>query len=135
MNDSRTVICTIVAKNYLAQARILMRSIESFHPAVYRVVLVVDPIDGYFNRLSEPFDVIIGQELSIPKWRHFTLKYNLLELCTAVKPYLLNYLFEKYDAHKIIYFDPDIIVYHSLDKVLRLLETFTAILTPHLVHP
>jgi hypothetical protein len=63
------------------------------------------------------------------------MKYNVLELCTAVKPYLLKYLFEKYDAEKILYLDPDIVVYHTLDTVLELLERCTAILTPHIVEP
>src|SRR5712692_253447 len=135
MPISKSIICTIIARNYLAQARTLMRSIQTFHPDVHKVVLVVDPIEQYFDPRQESFEVIMGQELRIPNWPHFAMKYNVLELCTAVKPYLLKYLFEKYDAEKILYLDPDIVVYHPLDTLLELLERCTAILTPHIVEP
>lgn len=132
----QTVICTIVAKNYLAAARTLMHSIQEFHDNLHLVVLLVDTIDGHFDPNDEPFDVILGTELeNIPRFEHFCVKYDILELSTAVKPFLLEKLFNKYNADSIIYFDPDIVVYSRLDELLQLLEQYTAILTPHILQP
>jgi glycosyltransferase involved in cell wall biosynthesis len=131
---SQTIVCTIISKNYLAYARTLMASVQSHHGDDIRcVVLLVDEIDGCFETDAEMFDVCLARDLDIPQWQHFSMKYNILELNTAVKPYFLQHLFEHYAADQIIYFDPDIQIFHPLTDMMRLLRTNTVVLTPHLL--
>ncbi len=130
-----TVICTIISKNYLAAARTLMRSIHRFHPEIHLVTLLVDEIEGCFNPQDEVFATYLASDLDIPNWRHFSMKYDIMELNTAVKPYLLDMLFERHNAQKVIYFDPDIVVYHDLNPLLELLDQHMAVLTPHILDP
>jgi glycosyltransferase involved in cell wall biosynthesis len=129
------VICTIISKNYLAFARTLMESIRSHHHNIHLVVLLVDTIDGYYDPQQEIFETLLAEELNIPLWQHFAMKYSILELNTAVKPYLLEVLFNRYQAEKVIYFDPDIVVYHPLDDLLAILDAHNLVLTPHVTKP
>jgi hypothetical protein len=126
---------TIVAKNYLPFARVLMESLREWAPALRRFVVLVDKPDGYFDPDAEDFTVLLSDELDIPNSRWFHFKYTILELCTAVKPYAVQRLMERYGADRVLYFDPDIRVYGDLDSVLSALNEHTVVLTPHLTAP
>lgn len=112
-----------------------MQSVRLLHEDLTLIVGLVDKVDGYFNPDDEPFRVILAEDLGIPCWDHFAMKYDIMELNTAIKPYLMEYIFEETGADKVIYFDPDVIVYHPLNAIIQLLETYTFILTPHLLTP
>ena len=130
--DCRAGIFTIVAKNYLPQARVLMRSVARQHPEWRRVVVLVDRIDGYFRPEDEDFEVILSSDLPIPMLRWFHFKYSILELSTGVKPYAFEYLFEKYNFDRLVYLDPDIKVFSPLVQVDKALDAANVVLTPHL---
>lgn len=132
----QTVVCTIIAKNYLAQARALMESVQHFHgDEVRRVVLLADEIDGDFDPLAQPFDLLLARDLAIPNWQHFAMKYTLIELSTAVKPSFIEYLFAVQQVARVIFLDPDILLYDRLDAALALLQENAVVLTPHLLQP
>ncbi len=134
MND--LTICTIISKNYLPFARTLAESFHKYNEGkVY--VLLVDTIDGYFEPENEQFELIELEELRrmIPDFEKFCFQYTILELNTGVKPYLLQYLFEKYNVEKLVYFDPDILITNKLDELSALLDNNSIILTPHLTSP
>ena len=128
----RTAVVTIVAKNYLAQARVLMDSARRWNPDFIRLVILVDLVDGYFDPDKEDFTIISSEELGIPDSRWFHFKYTILELSTAVKPYALEFLLHRFDLRNIIYLDPDIRIYASLDPLVRHLKSANILLTPHL---
>ena len=130
------VACTIVSKNYLPFARVLARSFLEHHPHSRFVVCLVDRVDGVFDPAAELFEVVEVERLPIEELDDFCFKYTILELNTAVKPAFLRYLFERPDApEKLIYFDPDIVVYRRLDELSRLLDEHAVVLTPHLDSP
>jgi glycosyltransferase involved in cell wall biosynthesis len=130
------VACTIVSKNYLPFARVLARSFLRHHPGSRFVVCLVDRIDGAFDPAGEPFEVVEAETLPIEDFTDFCFKYTILELNTAVKPAFLRRLFERPDAApKLVYFDPDIVVYRRLDELSALLDRHAVVLTPHLDRP
>lgn len=128
----RTAICTIIAKNYLPHARTLMESVKRFHPECQRFVLLTDHVDRYFEPAEEDFVLDLSEDVTIPKNRLMHFKYRLLELNTAVKPYYLADLFRRYGFEKIVYLDPDIMLFDRLDPIFEALDTATITLTPHL---
>ena len=130
-----TAVFTIVAKNYLPYARVLMRSVAEHHPEWPRIVILTDRIDGYFDPRQENFEVVPSADLRIPRSPWFHFKYSVLELSTAVKPYAFEHLFEKHGFDRIIYLDPDIRVYSPLRKIGEALEWANVALTPHLTGP
>jgi hypothetical protein len=131
----KTAVCTIAAVNYLAQARTLMASLAEHQPDWERFVLLADRVDGAFEPSREDFELIAVDDLPLPDFDRFAFRYSLLEFSTAVKPWLLESLFERgYDA--LIYLDPDIRVYSPLIRVEQALAAGSStVLTPHLTQP
>jgi hypothetical protein len=127
--------CTIISKNYIALARTLVDSFQNFHPDVPFFVLLVDQVDGYFEPERERFYLVGTDELDIPDKDSFCFKYNILELNTAVKPYFLSYLFNKFSIKNLIYFDPDILILEKVSHLFELLDTYSIILIPHITEP
>ena len=127
-----SAVFTIIAKNYLPYARVLMHSIAEHHPEWQRFVILVDHVDGCFNPEAESFEIVPSRTLPIPQIRWFQFKYSVLELSTAVKPYAFKYLFNTYTFDQIVYLDPDIRVYSPLKRVVEALGSANIVLTPHL---
>jgi glycosyltransferase involved in cell wall biosynthesis len=138
MTESRQhapVMCTIVAKNYLAHARTLVDSFLEQHPEGRAFVLLADRPDGFFDPGTERFATVLAEELGIPDFQAMLLRYTVLELSTAVKPFFLEHLFQQYDLQRLCYFDPDIFFYQPIDKIWAALETYAIVLIPHLLGP
>jgi glycosyltransferase involved in cell wall biosynthesis len=63
-------------------------------------------------------------------------RYSILELNTAVKPWWFAWLFEQGDYDRVIYLDPDVLLYRRLEEVERELDAGALMcLTPHLTGP
>lgn len=128
-------ICSIVAKNYLAQARVLARSFRRHHPDGQVFVLVIDDDDGYVDPSHEPFDVVRLRELPIENLPEMCFMYSVLELSTAAKPFLLSYLLDLHRPGRLLYLDPDVLVTDSLLPIYELLTRHSIAITPHVFVP
>ena len=123
-------ICTIIAKNYVAQARVLARSFAEHHPGGRCHVLVIDDFDGYLDPAEEPFELVTPQAIGCEHYEEMAYRYTVIELSTAVKPWLLRHLLEA-GRPAISYLDPDIRVYGSLQRLEDLAVQHRLVLTPH----
>src|ERR1700754_3911794 len=121
-------VCTIVARNYLAQARVLGRSLAASNPGTTLWVLVVDGVHEPFE-LVDPQELGLGGDLAIMR-----LIYDVTELSTAVKPALLRALLKR-TGGPVTYLDPDIEVFSSLEEIERNAAAHGLVLTPHLLAP
>ncbi len=128
-------ICTIVARNYLAAARVLARSFRAHNPDGTCWTLVIDDVDHEVDSSLEPFEVLRPEELSIEPWDRMTAGYSVLELSTAVKPWLLRHLLHERGVERVTYLDPDIQVFDSLADVDALLREHALLVNPHLTAP
>ncbi len=131
----RIAACTIIAKNYLPFARVLMSSLRQSSPDIMRIVVLVDRPDGFFDPAHEDFDVILSETLPIQDLLWFHFKYTILEVSTAIKPFALEYICERYSVDQVLYFDPDIAIYSPLEVLTTALHNASIILTPHLTSP
>jgi glycosyltransferase involved in cell wall biosynthesis len=110
-----------------------MDSVKKVHPEWERHVLIVDEIRGLFDPSKEDFNVIEVGNLPIPEKKKFFFRYSVIELNTAVKPWLLEWLFKEKGYEQVVYFDPDIFVYRALGEMEKALEGGALMaLTPHL---
>lgn len=119
------VIFTVCAKNYLAQALTLKQSIEIIYPYVNFFIFLSDNIEG-----EELPEVVLLSEDWIPQWKKMAFKYNVIEFSTSIKPFCIDYLFSK-GYENVLYIDPDIYVYKSLDDIFNILKSKSIVLTPH----
>jgi glycosyltransferase involved in cell wall biosynthesis len=130
---ARRAVVTIVSNNYLSRARVLCRSLREHEPEVRRFVLIVDrPIAV---RSDEPFEPIPVEALDIPDFEDFMAQYTVMEANTAVKPYVMSFLFKHYSIEELVYLDPDIMLTGPLTEVWAALERGNVVLTPHLRDP
>jgi glycosyltransferase involved in cell wall biosynthesis len=131
------LITTVIARNYLPQARVLARTFRRHHPDGRVVVLVLDaPGDGL--RDDEPFDILAPADLFPPsehrELRRMMAIYDVMELATALKPFLLRHLLAA-GAPSATYLDPDIAVYGQLGDIAAAAEQHGIVLTPHRLSP
>ena len=124
--------CTIVSNNYLALAQVFAASYKRLHPGAEVYVCIADRPDPAVHYSRLPFVPVFAAELGIPTFENFAFRYDILELNTAVKPYLLTHLREKYGLDRVFYFDPDILVLDSVAPLERLLDAHPAVLIPHI---
>src|SRR5687767_14568487 len=128
-------ICTIIAKNYVAHARVLAQSYKEYHPEGTCYVLVIDDTEGYIVASSEPFELVTPAHLGIDDYEHMAAIYDVLELSTAVKPWLLRHLLHERSLQQVAYLDPDIRVYDRLDEIEKLTAEHGLVLIPHITTP
>jgi len=119
---------TTCTTSYLGDARVLRESFLNHNPGYRFFIFLIDKnIDPQF--LTDPgiVDVKtigINEQLSDMYGR-----YNSLETCCALKPFVGKYLLQTYES--IIYFDTDILVMQPLTLIEDALKTDDILLTPH----
>src|SRR5579859_4966438 len=127
-------VCTIISRNYLSSARILAESFLRHHSGAHFYLLVIDDLPGDVE--AGPGIRTIGlKQLDLPYIDELPFKYDVTELCTALKPTLLRLLLDEYGEEEVIYLDPDIMVMRPLVEISDCLTTANIVLTPHLLHP
>ena len=133
-----TVHCfTSFTYSYLSRARILILTLRAAHPDWTIYALIVDDPPDTLKDISvlDDFDVVVTlEQLNIDDLQSWLFKHDIVEACTAVKGRMMEYLLEQ-GAEKVIYFDPDIAIFHPLDAVVSRLDTHSIILTPHQTEP
>lgn len=125
---------TIISRNYLAQARILARSFLAHEPDSRFYLLVVDGLPEGVE-VGAQVTLVDPQELEVPDFYEMCFKYGIVEFNTAVKPYLLSLLFERYGEEEVAYFDPDIMIMRPLVELRQALTDGDIVLTPHIMRP
>ena len=124
-------VCTIIAKNYVAQARVLARSFAEHHPDGRFSTLIIDDFEGFIDPEQEPFRVLTPADIGCgEEFPGMAARYTVLELSTAVKPWLLRHLMDQ-SGGPVTYLDPDIKVYGSLELLEQLAADHGVVLIPH----
>jgi glycosyltransferase involved in cell wall biosynthesis len=127
--------CTIVAHNYLPQARILARSFKKFHPeSTFYIVIVDRPIEARLVK-SDSFEVVAVTDIDFGTegFSHMAAIYDVTEFATSVKPFVLKQLIKSHDC--VFYIDPDIKVFASLLPLVEKTLEHGWSLTPHSMKP
>ena len=127
---------TSATVNYIPKARVLANSVKKQHPNIKFHLILSDILPESINQNNEPFDSIITiDELPIPNLKSWIFKHSVVELCTAVKGVAFQEIIQRYQCDKILYFDPDIVVFSPLDNLVKKLDQYSILLTPHLTVP
>jgi glycosyltransferase involved in cell wall biosynthesis len=127
--------CTIVAHNYLPQARILAESFKKFHPdSTFYIVIVDRPIEARLVR-SDDFQVvpITDIDFGTEGFGHMAAIYDVTEFATSVKPFALKQLVGSHDC--VFYIDPDIKLFAPLTPLVEKTVEIGWSLTPHSMKP
>jgi hypothetical protein len=127
-------IFTIASRNYMHSVRTLMEGVTRFSPdGTHRLLALCDK-RGNFDFSQDTFEIIDLDQIPLPDKQNFIFQYSLLEINTAIKPFVFELLFKR-GFEKVIYFDPDIAIYSSLEDMIHRLDDSNILLTPHLTAP
>ena len=133
---SRIHVFTSAAGNYLPKVQVLFDSLATHHPDWQRhLLLVEDWSDDAVSNLNLNASIAQPKDLNIPDWRPWAFCHSIVELCTAVKPFMLKQLLAREDCDAVIYLDPDIRVFSVLQEVTTALSEHSVLLTPHQCAP
>jgi len=128
------LIYTSVTSSYIPKARVLAKSLKQFHPDWFFVLVLADSIPFGFDLVHEPFDEILTlEQLPLPNLKAWIYGHTVVELCTAIKGSAAAYFAKEHSYEKIMYLDPDIKVFNSLEPLNKLLDTYDILLTPHML--
>ncbi len=131
----KNCVFTIVAKNYIGLAQILEESLKAKNSDVDFFIFVADEFSETKDEKILPKNIIIAKDnlnISESQWTDMSFKYDLTEFCTSIKPSVFSYFLNSTDYDKIIYLDPDIYIYNSLNPVFEILDNQSIVLTPHI---
>lgn len=133
--NAEPVFLTIISQNYVPQARCLFESLRTHHPEARHVLcLVGETVDPEIFE-NEDFEVILAKDVIGPEFYDMAYKYSLIELSTAVKPFVMRSLLDG-GARLLTYIDPDCYLFSPLDEVFELLEGgANIVVTPHATQP
>ena len=126
---------TIVARNYLAQAQVLVDSFREHHPDGTFDVLLIEDRATQGPTMRGARSSCSTRSGSIPVvLARMTVAYELVELATAVKPWLFAACSIAATDHAV-YFDPDILHRASGSSSPGPGARPAIVLTPHLTEP
>jgi len=132
----KTIVFTSAAINYLPKVRKLCASIRTFHPEWEIVLALPDRDGGAVDFSAEPLDEVLAiDQLDIPDRERWSFFHTIVELATAIKPFVLKALLDRPGVDRVLYFDPDMVLFSRLDDLLAALDAGNVALTPHQTSP
>lgn len=129
-------VFTSAAFNYIPKVRMLFRSLRKLHPEWRLYLALADEARPEIDLTKEPFDeVVTVADLAIPDWKGWAFCHNIVELATAIKPFMLARLLDLPGSKKVLYLDPDMVAFSRLDDIVDALDHANIVLTPHQTRP
>jgi len=127
------IVLTLCSANYLAHAKTMADSLVEHNPDYQVVIGLVDRVPTTLeSSFWQPHELIPVEDLSIAALPEMVQNYDIVELNTAVKPFYMEFLYRRNkDVKAVLYIDPDIVVYSSLEPLLTKLQSHDIIVTPH----
>lgn len=128
-------VCTIVNLDYISQAAVLFDSLNATNTDLNYYVLLIDGREEPLEILPGVITIHPNQlNLSERTFLEMSAYYDVIELATSLKPFLLSYLLGL-GSSSVVYLDPDVQVFSSLEKVFRYTEECGTTITPHRLTP
>lgn len=129
-------VFTSAAFNYIPKVRMLFQSLRKLHPEWRLHLALADELRPNVDLSQEPFDeVFAAADLEIPNWQGWAYCHTIVELATAIKPFMLARLLKQPGCKKVIYLDPDTVAFSRLDDIVDALDSSNIVLTPHQTKP
>ena len=132
----RRAIVTICSGNYFPYARILLTSLQKYHPEATLFLCLADKLQPDAELGIEGVGLIPAEDLAIPNFADFAFRYEIMEFNTAVKPFVMQDLIENRGFEEVVYLDPDIELFAPMSPVFdAFAKGADFVVTPHLTEP
>lgn len=127
-------IFTAAAFNYFPKARLLARGVREHLPDAHLCMALSDVRPEGFDITKYGFDsVIAADDLGgdIPNLESWIFRHDVMELSTAIKPFVLNRLLALPDCAAVLFLDPDCYMFGNPGGLLKHFENNSILITPH----
>ena len=132
----KRAIVTICSGNYFPYARILLTSLQKYHPESTLFLCLADKLQSDQELGIEGVEIIPAADLTITHFADFAFRYEIIEFNTAVKPFVMQELLENRDFEEVVYLDPDIELFAPMSPVFDALAAGKDfVLIPHITEP
>jgi hypothetical protein len=128
-------IFTIVTRNHIHRARVLMDGVARFLPDARRIVVLADWPEAFVNPRHENFSIITPDELEIPRYRALAFALNPASLCYAIKAAAALAIRARAPGEAVVYFDSDTKLFAPPTELIAAAIRYGIVLTPHLLDP
>ena len=139
LNVSEKMIAafTICSANYLPQAIVLAMSVKTHAPDWSFTIGLVDDIESTTQfQIPSYVNIIEVNKIGLSNLHVMTCSYNIIELCTAVKPSYFKEIFRRHaEVKQVHYLDPDTVLFTSPAELEDALQNSDITLTPHHLTP
>lgn len=133
----KRAVCSIASVNYFAQIRNMVKSVKSTNVGIEVYVLLTDSFKFSYDfseyAKGDGFHLLSIYDLEVDKAEAYMYKYDVVGFNSMFKPWILKYLLEKGGYSKVLYIDPDMMVFHQLNLAYDYLDRYSIILTPHMI--
>ena len=130
-SDPDLAVFTVCNIAYLPKALVLADAL--FEHSQVRLKVILFDNSQELNPYPNTVDITWVEDLGYSDWKQLAFIYDIIEFSTSLKPYIALKLLEKHA--RVIFLDSDTAVYSSLDPILKDLDAFPVVLTPHYIKP
>lgn len=137
LSSQRRAVFTSCNLDYLDRAYVLCQTLKIHNSNVDFILVLSDFVDNdmFDSPALSGIDLVISScDLGIDNFRQWSFQFSVIELCTAIKGAAFIHIL-KLGYDEVLYLDPDIACFSSLEPVFISLETDSIILTPHQLKP
>jgi hypothetical protein len=131
-NRSGAAIFTVCSVNYLTKAVALALSAKEFESECEFYIVLSDSRRQLIVDVDN-VNILYAQDLQIKDFLKRAFKYNIIEFNTSIKPEIALQLLDRHD--RVIYLDPDVLIFSRLESVFDGLLEYSILLTPHALSP
>jgi len=80
-------------------------------------------------------NVVLAQDLGVPRFNQMQQRYDDAALVAACKPFFATYFLKQQDVQQVVYFDATTQLFGDLLPIINALKTADILLTPRLLRP
>ena len=121
---------TSINLRYLPKALSWAQSVKRHNPDWETHILLNDFVPGSASNWPGIDVVFPISHLEIPALHSWIFSHNVVELCTATKPFYSQHLLDR-GYEYVFYFDPDTYAYSDLEALVDEMAECEVLLTPH----
>jgi len=125
-------LCSFCTTSHLPLLRTMAASVRE-HSAGKIYLLIIDSDDAALVP-SGTTSVRMDDVIDATVWQEMVSRYNILELCCTLKPFLMRYV-ARISNSPVVYLDADTYAMQTLNPALPESPNFSVFLTPHLLSP
>ena len=131
IKKSEIAIFTVCNVAYLDKVMVLAES--TYNHTTHKLNVFVFDKKRTLSINFEYCNIFWIEDLGIPHFNILSFKYSVIELTTSLKPWIALTLLRT--SQKVVFFDPDVMVYDNINVIIEGLDQHPVIITPHYLKP